>query len=211
MRLFSYKMTSDAGFAPNPFGEHLTLATCKPQIRRTKKVGDWLAGFTSLALNGDKVGKERLVYVMKVTKKLSIEEYWESEEFQYKKPKIHSEIFEERTGDNIYKPAIVGGKNDFVQIENLYHNSNEDKLRDTGGEYVLISDEFYYFGCKPLKIPVNLRPNIPKGQSANGSLTTDDNLIIDFMDFVMEKSNLSMKYKPHRWFENDKKYESCSK
>ena len=27
MRLFSYKMTNDSGFAPNPFGHTLTLAT----------------------------------------------------------------------------------------------------------------------------------------------------------------------------------------
>ena len=31
VRLFSYKMTNDSGFAPNPFGLTLTLATCKPE------------------------------------------------------------------------------------------------------------------------------------------------------------------------------------
>lgn len=68
MRLFSYKMTHDTGFAPNPFGHTLTLATCKPQIRRSKKQGDWIAGFTSKALTGDRVGEERLIYLMQVGK-----------------------------------------------------------------------------------------------------------------------------------------------
>ena len=43
MRLFSYKMTSDTGFAPNPFGRRLTLATCKPMIRQSTHEGDWVA------------------------------------------------------------------------------------------------------------------------------------------------------------------------
>jgi hypothetical protein len=37
VRLFTYKMTHDSGFAPNPFYDILTLATCKPGIRKTKK------------------------------------------------------------------------------------------------------------------------------------------------------------------------------
>jgi hypothetical protein len=53
MRLFAYKMTHDTGFAPNPFHGACTLATCKPQIRLHKRVGDWIAGFTSKRLNGD--------------------------------------------------------------------------------------------------------------------------------------------------------------
>lgn len=76
MRLFSYKMTHDTGFAPNPFGHTLTLATCKPQIRRLKKQGDWIAGFTSKALTGDQVGEERLIYLMQVGKKLHLRDYY---------------------------------------------------------------------------------------------------------------------------------------
>jgi Nucleotide modification associated domain 2 len=61
MRLFSYKMTNDSGFAPNPFWGRLTLATCKPEIRKAKRVGDWIAGFTSRELCRDPIGSERLV------------------------------------------------------------------------------------------------------------------------------------------------------
>ena len=35
MEIFSYVITHDSGFAPNPFGGFLTLATCKPKIRKS--------------------------------------------------------------------------------------------------------------------------------------------------------------------------------
>ena len=60
MRLFSYKMTHDSGFAPNPFGRTLTLATCKPQIRLHKSVDDWIAGFTSRTLAGHGIPVSRI-------------------------------------------------------------------------------------------------------------------------------------------------------
>ena len=40
MRVFSYIVTHDTGYAPNPFHGFLTLACCKPLIRRTAEVGD---------------------------------------------------------------------------------------------------------------------------------------------------------------------------
>jgi Nucleotide modification associated domain 2 len=41
--VFSYVVTHDKGFAPNPYFGFLTLATCKPQIRKSARVGDWLS------------------------------------------------------------------------------------------------------------------------------------------------------------------------
>lgn len=38
--LYAYAITRDLGFAPNPFHGFCTLATCKPGIRKTAKVGD---------------------------------------------------------------------------------------------------------------------------------------------------------------------------
>lgn len=53
LRLFSYKLTNDSGFAPNPFAGVMTLAACKPKIRLCKMPGDWIAGFTSGQLDTD--------------------------------------------------------------------------------------------------------------------------------------------------------------
>jgi hypothetical protein len=44
-RLFTYVITQDGGFAPNPFHGVLTLNCCKPEIRKLAEVGDWVAGF----------------------------------------------------------------------------------------------------------------------------------------------------------------------
>ncbi len=84
--LFSYKMKDDTGFAPNPFYGVITLATCKSGMRNSKAPGDYVAGFTSSALCGDKVGQERLVYIMKVTDKMDFATYFNHPKFQCKKP-----------------------------------------------------------------------------------------------------------------------------
>ena len=46
-RLFTYVITEDGGFAPNPFHGVLTLNCCKPEIRKQAEVGDWVAGNTA--------------------------------------------------------------------------------------------------------------------------------------------------------------------
>jgi len=43
-KLFSYVIREDTGLAPNPFYGVCTLNCCKPDIRRTAEVGDWVAG-----------------------------------------------------------------------------------------------------------------------------------------------------------------------
>ncbi|MFR7823127.1 MAG: hypothetical protein ACLU30_07910 [Odoribacter splanchnicus] len=37
----------DTRFAPNPLFGVLTLATCKPSMRRNMQIGNWIAGWTS--------------------------------------------------------------------------------------------------------------------------------------------------------------------
>ena len=77
-------MTVDTGFAPNPFGCTLTLATCKPGIRNTARVGDWVAGFTSKGMAGHGTGAERLVYPMRVGEKLLLRHYFHDARFEDK-------------------------------------------------------------------------------------------------------------------------------
>lgn len=74
LRLYSYCLRCDAGVAPNPFWGLCTLVICKPAIRRTAKVGDWVLGTGSVdSPAGDLAG--RAVYVMQVTDVLSMREY----------------------------------------------------------------------------------------------------------------------------------------
>ena len=203
MRLFSYKLESDTGFAPNPFFEVLTLATCKPQIRKSKRVGDWIAGFTSKALCGDNVGEERLIYVMQVTGKIPLSEYFFHPDFQNKIPDLSCKEFVYQAGDNIYKLHGTG----FVQIPNRNHTLN-DQRHDLSGEFVLVSTQFFYFGKNPLEIPEHVRPTIPRGQSAHGSLTHDAEQSSAFIRFVIENYHVGIHNAPHKWPHHDMSWTS---
>ena len=203
MRLFSYKLTNDSGFAPNPFFGALTVATCKPRIRKSKRVGDWIAGFTSRELCGDAVGEERLIYLMQVTDKILISEYFSRPDFQNKIPDLSRKEFVYQAGDNIYKLQ----DNDFIQLPNRNHTLDH-KFHDLSGEFVLVSTKFYYFGREPLPIPDHLRPEVPMGQSAHGSLTHNPERATEFINFVTKNSEVGVRNAPHKWPSNDKSWES---
>ena len=47
-RVYTYVLASDVGFAPNPFAGYCTVACCKPVIRRTARVGDWIVDLQSV-------------------------------------------------------------------------------------------------------------------------------------------------------------------
>ena len=145
MRLFSYIMTYDTGFAPNPFHGYCTLATCKPTIRRTAHVGDWILGTGSKNMHaGDKrIDKGGyLVYAMRVTEEMTFEEYWNDLRFRDKQP-VKGGGKKRECGDNIYfrDPCI----NDLRQVDWCFH-CPADKGRDTKTDRVLISKDFIYWG-----------------------------------------------------------------
>ena len=71
MRLFSYVVARDYGFAPNPFFGVCTLATCKPNVRRIARPGDWVVGTGSAAHNREGY----LVFAMKVAEALTFDQY----------------------------------------------------------------------------------------------------------------------------------------
>lgn len=205
MRLFSYKMTHDSGFAPNPFGRTLTLATCKPQIRRHKSVDDWIAGFTSTTLAGHKVGSERLIYLMRVAEKLLMRDYFSDPRFQDKIPDMSTKGPMANAGDNIYRPLRPDADSwaDFEQLPNPHHWNrdapNEDHhRRDVRGKYVLIADEFYYFGGSALDLPPECRPEVPPGMAGHGK-ETPFRQARRFIDYIRGRFQPGRHGDPHRW------------
>lgn len=194
IRLFSYKMSHDTGFAPNPFQGFMTLANCKPYIRKSKKIGDWIAGFTSKRLNGDGIGIERLLYLMKITDKIVYSEYWDNPIFKSKKPNLESDNVADKAGDNIYKPVDL---NEFVQIENKNH-TEKDKYRDIKGVYVLVSNCFYYFGSSAIDIPNDIRPSVPKSQSSHGNRTHQEKAA-KFIKYIQDNYKQGIIGLPHSW------------
>jgi len=154
MRLYSYIVRYDIGFAPNPFHGWCTLATCKPDIRNGASVGDWIAGVGSRTMKRD----GRLVFAMQVDEKLTFDEYWNDSRFQRKKPDIRGSM-KYRYGDNIYHRDDEGSWHQSDSRHSLNDGTpNEGHvLRDTGSNAVLASRKFSYWGGQGPAIPNEFR------------------------------------------------------
>ena len=150
-RLFSYTIPVDDGAAPNPFRGLCTLAICKPGIRRVAKEGDWVAGLGSaVAPSGNLSG--RLVYAMRVEEVLTLKQYNADapSRWPHRIPNVASADLTERLGDCIYDYS----SGTVVQRRGVHIESNKET--DLGGENVLISRDFYYFGNHAIALPREL-------------------------------------------------------
>ncbi|WBY01532.1 hypothetical protein PE066_19030 [Ramlibacter tataouinensis] len=152
MAIRGYKLTHDSGFAPNPFHGCLTLATCRPPVRRCRKPGDWIAGFASQQLvvrarqNGVTIPFMGLIYLAKVSEVIPLASYFEDQRFALKKPKKGSPHEIERAGDNIYFQNAQGH---YRQLPNDHHLPG-DMDHDLGGVNSLICKDFWYLGRKAI-------------------------------------------------------------
>ena len=152
MKLYSYIVKHDTGFAPNPFHGYCTLACCKPDIRRTAQKGDWIVGLTTKAKGN------RIVYYMRVDDVVeSFADYWKDKRFRVKKP-IFTDGVRGRCGDNIYEPLPSGS---YRQLPSRHSNGDaedvEMKEHDLSGKRILISENFAYFGSESLPLPPELK------------------------------------------------------
>jgi hypothetical protein len=147
----------DSGFAPNPFYEYCTLATCKPDIRRYAAIGDWIVGSGSKSKAIGRGG--HLVYAMRITEALDFQSYNSDPRFQKKKPYRRGSR-KQSCGDNIYFHDTINGC--WKQRDSFHSKadgSSEPKhiARDTGTNRVLISTDFVYFGGFGPMFPKDLR------------------------------------------------------
>lgn len=199
MTLWSYKISRDFGFAPNPFFGSCTLATCKPKIRNGAKVGDLVVGCGSKKLKLP----ERLIFAMKVSEKLSFDEYWASNRFKKKRPNFHSSRAR-GYGDNIYHRDDAG-----LWIQEDSHHSydegvhNEDNSdRDLNSHCVLTSNEFVYWGNKAPKVPTAFRnfmgddlyPNVRDFR--NSYEPEFEQAVVHWFDSLVEKGRIGI---PFSW------------
>lgn len=140
-RLYSYVLREDTGFAPNPYHGFCTLACCKPRIRERAEIGDWIIGTGSSAK-----GKERgghISYAMRVTDKLTFDQFWSDDRFLSKRPNLDGTL-QEACGDNIYQFDYVSGH--WCQKVRAFHCHSSEIAHDTHVEWVLTSDDFIYWG-----------------------------------------------------------------
>ena len=150
-KLHSYVVARDYGFAPNPFYGFCTLATCKPGIRKSAAIGDWVVGTGSKT----KARDGRLVYAMRICEALSFEQYWEDPRFRQKRPNLRGSL-KQAFGDNIYYRDPTTGQWRQQDSHHSLINGGQNQAnigRDTGGDRVLISDDFAYWGGDGPKLP----------------------------------------------------------
>ncbi|WP_161634121.1 Nmad2 family putative nucleotide modification protein [Pseudomonas canadensis] len=152
-RIYSYKLSRDYGFAPNPFHGVCTLATCKPQIRRGAQVGDLIIGCGSAELNM----QGKIIFAMRISEKMTFQQYWNDPRFSLKKVNFYTSR-SAAYGDNIYHIE----NNQWIQ-EDSHHSLDdgmvhaENLARDTGSDNVLIGTDFVYWGANAPIMPPNLR------------------------------------------------------
>ncbi len=201
MKVYTYRIDHDYGLAPNPFGRYCTLAVCKSKIRRSNnfEIGDWVIGTGSKALE-NLTGKEwsnRLIYAMKVTEKITMQDYWDDPRFQYKKPMMKGTLVS-MFGDNFYHKDTNG---EWIQEDSAHSNKDgscnfEHKNKDTGGKNVLISEQFYYFGDNALLIPIELSEIC---HTTQGEKILKEQLQSDFLNWLLNNFHEGMQGTPINW------------
>lgn len=189
MKLYSYCLRYDDGAAPNPFWGICTLVICKPKIRKAAKIGDWIIGLGSA---NSPIGdvSDCVIYAMKVTNKMTMEAYDKFCQTSYPKkiPNWRSKDHRRCVGDCIYDfshgapPRMRAGVHD-----------ERNRERDLSGGYALISDHFFYFGIKPLKLCDSLMPIIHDTQGHKS--TVNDPYAREFVAWIENQD-----YEPNRLY-----------
>jgi hypothetical protein len=155
--IFMYVVDRDVGFAPNPFHGYCTLATCKSVIRKSAEIGDWVVG-----MGGSRLGATgRCIFAMKVTSKVTFNEYWSNHEYRDKKP-VRNGSLKAMIGDNIYHrdPDGTWHQADSHHSRSDGRPSDYNLGKDTKADSVLISRNFIYFGSSAPEIPPALLQRI---------------------------------------------------
>lgn len=141
-RIYRYILRHDDGYAPCIDNGLLTLATCKPAIRSTADIGDWVAGYMPKGL-----GEGLLVWFAQVEKVMRPTDY----ERNYRGRR-----------DAQYRMNASG---DIERVNPRYHPDRDQQHRDKRAK-VLIFDPAatWYFGGEPVEPPSSLGFLKPEGQ-----------------------------------------------
>lgn len=154
-RIYRYVLMSDGGMAPNPRDELLTLATCKPEIRKHAREGDWvLANYPSPQ-------NKRVAWAGKIERCIPVGLY--AAEFPERDDALHE------MGSH-GEPQRIRGKHAW------YHPGAEERRKDRSGN-VLVFDmtQCWYFGADGRCIDPQLEHLIAYGQGHRvNNRRTDD-------------------------------------
>lgn len=198
MRLYSYIVARDYGFAPNPFGV-CTLATCKPAIRKHCEVDDWVMGTGSC----QERRQGHLVYIMRVSEIMSFDEYWKDPRFLQKRPNLRGSI-KQAYGDNIYHRSSQDAP--WQQLPS-HHSLPDGRINpanavpDTKVNRVLIANKFIYWGTHAPKIPSEFRqPEDVCAPTQGHKCRFPPSIVTSFLEWVFScMTPWGFRGAPHRW------------
>ena len=169
MKLFSYVVQHDLGYAPNPYFGTCTLCRCKyrcspgkpKNIVESAELGDWIVGTGGSSKKS--AGSGKIVYAMRVDAKPTRAQYFADRQFADKKPH-KTGAYERIRGDN----------------ERPMDNFEKHE------QFALISRHFYYFGANAIDIPTRFDLE-KKGPGFRSNF--DDAYILKFVEWL-EKCEL---------------------
>lgn len=209
-KAFSYTVSEDNGYSPNPFWGSLTLPWCKPLMRKAiatymqknKENIDyiWLVGIT----RKDGNGYNRILYIAKIDHILTHHDYFN--QYPEKRPNLNQEQHIFKIGDNCYV-RDADSTYEHTEIPNVHSNNSFMKERSLSAPYVLISKHFVYYGQKAPILPDLLAElKVGQGFKSNISEATLDYLSKFISKVLMQDSQLIFSH-PHVWPSNDSSWQ----
>ncbi len=229
--IFRYRLTSDTGCAPCIDNDFFTLACCKGgQYRNGNFVECGLRYFIGtlwteinsilddyeVYISG--IYQNKFLFFAKITAVIEMTEYYKHSEANKKYRNRKDDIYYIKT-DNLERNKFNC---------NFHGFNTEQHGRDISGKYVLLSDEFVYYGKEAVPCTSTILSYFPKtrGEQPNGrnkykpsDILTDDNikeskklfeLIKEFCGGEKYLKEGSKGRKPHTELEVKTYYRECS-
>jgi hypothetical protein len=135
MKLYRYILAHDTGRAPCVDSGRVTLATCKPLIRRGARIGDWVAGFMPRPHE-----RGELVYAGRVAEIVDWSDY------------------SKRCSDRIDAVYSVADGGRVERLDPAYHDDANAQEKDLSGPILLFDEDCtWYFGGSPVSLPWELQ------------------------------------------------------
>ncbi len=152
-RIWRYVLAADNGMAPCSDDGMLSLTCCKPLIRRSACVGEWVVGFAPKGIR-----RGHVAWAGRIAEVVSLGEY--------------EQRFSGRR-DAIYKLAGYswGDQEILTPLRNDYHADEGSRSRDRSGKNALIFEPFWYWGGEGIAAPDEISDlaHYYVGQSARNS------------------------------------------
>ena len=161
MAIYRYIITADTGMAPAIDDALLSLATCKPQIRKSAQPGDWV-----VACRGSPAPPGLVAWAARIERKVGIGPY----EREYR-----------GRSDAVYRERPDGS---YERLRPDYHDSPEQQRKDLSGPALIFARQAsWYFGDRPQLLSDHLQHLAPRGQGhrVNGTLAPDERALIDWL------------------------------